>query len=96
MEDIGALQPLYAGRSERLELLNWPQPVALEFARREAERTGLGASNLDAALASLVQSSGGNPGGIAHMVKMALQPQYRVDGQIKFHVLYLDYRMGRR
>ena len=30
------------------------------------------------------------------MVKMALQPQYRVDGQIKFHVLHLDYRMGRR
>jgi len=96
MEDIGALQPLCAGRSERLELLNWPKPVALEFARREAERTGLGASNLDAALTSLVQSSGGNPGGIARMVNMALQPQYRVDGQIKFHVLYLDYRMGRR
>jgi hypothetical protein len=79
-----------------LELLNWPQHVALEFARHEAERTGLWATNLDAALASLVQSSGGNPGGIVRMVKMAHQPQYRIDDQIKFHVLYLDYRMGRR
>jgi hypothetical protein len=96
MEDIGALQPLCADRSERLELLNWPPPVALEFARREAERTGLWATNLDAALPSLVQSSGGNPGGIVRMLKMAHQPQYRVDDQIKFHVVYLDYRMGRR
>lgn len=96
MEDIGALQPLCADRSERLELLNWPQNVALEFARHEAERTGLWATNLDAALASLVQSSGGNPGSIVRMVKMARQSQYRVDDQIKFHVLYLDYRMGRR
>jgi hypothetical protein len=30
------------------------------------------------------------------MLKMAHQPQYRVDDQIKFHVVYLDYRMGRR
>jgi hypothetical protein len=96
MEDIGALQPLCADRSERLELLNWPQHIALEFARHEAERTGLRAANLDAALPSLVQSSGGNPASIVRMVKMAHQPQYRIDDQIKFHVLYLDYRIGRR
>ena len=35
MEDIGALQPMCAGRSERLELKDFPAPVALEFARRE-------------------------------------------------------------
>lgn len=96
MEDIGALRPLYADKSERLEVVNWPPPVALEFAHREAERTGLWASNLDAGLESIVQSGGCNPGGIVHMVKMAHSPQYRTEDQIKFHVLYLDYRMGRR
>jgi hypothetical protein len=29
-------------------------------------------------------------------MKMAHQPQYRVGDQIKAHILYLDYRMGRR
>lgn len=96
MEDIGALQPLCADRSERLEVMNWPPPIALEFAHREAERTGLTTSNLDAGLESIVQSSGCNPGSIVEMVKMAHQSQYRMDDQIKFHVLYLDYRMGRR
>jgi DNA polymerase III delta prime subunit len=96
MEDIGALQPLVSDKSERLEMKNWPPAVALEFARRESERTDLSASNLDVALQSLVQLSGGNPGSIVHMVKMAHQSQYRIEEQIKFHVLYLDYRMGRR
>ncbi|MGC1783339.1 MAG: AAA family ATPase [Acidobacteriaceae bacterium] len=96
MEDIGALQPLCADRSERLEVTNWPPAVALEFARHEAERAGLWASNLDAALESIVQSSAGNPGSILQMVKMAHQSQYWRDDQLKFHVLYLDYRMGRR
>ena len=95
MEDIGALQPLCADKSERLEVMNWPPPVALEFAHHEAERTGLWASNLDAALESIVQLSDGNPGSIVRMVKMAQQSQYWTEDQIKFHVLYLDYRMGR-
>jgi GTPase SAR1 family protein len=96
MEDIGALQPLVSDKSERLEMKNWSPAIALEFAHREAERTDLSASNLDVALQSLVQLSVGNPGSIVHMVKMAHQSQYRIEDQIKFHVLYLDYRMGRR
>lgn len=67
--------------------MNWPPPVALEFAHRAAEVTGLTASNLDAGLESIVQSSGCNPGSIVHMVKMAQQSQDRMDDQIKFHVL---------
>ncbi|HEX4020811.1 MAG TPA: ATP-binding protein [Acidobacteriaceae bacterium] len=96
MEDIGALRPLCVDRSERLEVMNWPLPIALEFAHHEAERTGLRAFNLDAALESIVQSSAGNPGSVLHMVKMAHKSQYWRDDQLKFHVLYLDYRMGRR
>jgi hypothetical protein len=96
MEDIGALQPMCAGRAERLELKEFMPPIALEFARREASRTGLWASNLDQVLHSLVEWSSGNPGSIVHMLKMAHFPRYYAGDQIKSHVLYLDYRMGRR
>ena len=96
MEDIGNLQPMCADRSERLEIRNFTPAVALEFARREAERSGLWASNLDSALHSLVEWSEGNPGSILQMLKMADLPRYRTGDQIKAHVLYLDYRMGHR
>jgi hypothetical protein len=96
MEDIGTLHPMCAGRSERLEVKEFPTPIALEFARREAGRTGLEASNLDHVLHQLVEWSAGNPGAIVHMLKMAHFPRYRAGDQIKGHVLYLDYRMGRR
>jgi hypothetical protein len=96
MEDIGALRPLCANKSERLELRNLPPQIALEFARREAEKIDLWASNLDAILPSLVEWSDGNPGAILCMLKMAQLPQYRAGDQIKSHILYVDYRMGRR
>jgi hypothetical protein len=96
MEDIGSLQPMCADRSERVELKNLPSPIAREFAQREAERTGLWASNLEHALHSLVEWGDGNPASILQMVKMAHLPKYRMDDQIKAHVLYLDYIMGRR
>ena len=96
MEDIGTLQPMCADRSEQVELKNLQAAVALEFAQREAERTGLWASNLDDALHSLVEWSEGNPGSILSMLKMAQWSRYRTDDQIKAHVLYLDNRMGRR
>jgi len=96
MEDIGTLQPMCAGKSERLELKELPAPIALEFARREAARTGLEASNLDHVLHQLVEWSNGNPGSIVCMLQMAHVPRYYAGDQIKAHVLYLDYRMGRR
>jgi hypothetical protein len=96
MEDIGALRPFCASKSERLELMNLPAQIALEFARREAERSKLWASNLEAVLPSFVEWSDGNPGAILHMLKMAQVPQYRAGDQIKSHILYVDYRMGRR
>jgi hypothetical protein len=96
MEDIGALRPLCALKSERIELENLPQKIALEFAMRDAERIKLWASNLDSILPSLVEWSDGNPGAILQMLKMAHLPQYRVGDQIKSHILYIDYRMGRR
>lgn len=96
MEDIGALQPLCALKSERVEVKNWPHPIALEFARREALKEQLQASNLDSVLPSLVEWSDGNPGAILQMIKMANMPRYRIEDQVKAHILYVDYRMGRR
>ncbi len=96
MEDIGALRSLCANKSEQLELKNWPHQIALEFAQREAERNQLWASNLETVLQSLVEWSDGNPGAIIHLIKMAQLPQYKAVDQIKAHILYVDYRMGRR
>jgi hypothetical protein len=96
MEDIGTLQPLCADRSERLELKNLAASVAIEFARREAERAGLGASSLEPALRSFVEWSEGNPGSILRMLRMTTDPRYRMGDQIKAHILWLDFRMGRQ
>ena len=96
MEDIGALRPFCASKSERLKLKNLPPQIALEFAEREAEKDELWASNLEAILPSLVEWSDGNPGAILQMLKMAQLSQYRAGDQIKAHILYIDYRMGRR
>ena len=96
MEDIGTLQPMCAGKSERLELKEFLPPIALEFAKREANRTELRAANLDHVLHQLVEWSNGNPGAIVRMLEMAHFPRYHAGDQIKSHVLYLDYRMGRR
>ena len=96
MEDIGTLQPMCSDRSERVEVKNLASPIAREFAQREAESTVLWASNLEAVLHYFVERSEGNPASILQMVKMAHLPKYRMDDQIKAHVLYLDYIMGRR
>lgn len=96
MEDIGALLPMCADRSERLEIKNFPTSIAVEFARRAAEKTDLHANNLDSVIHSLVEWCEGNPGSILEMIRMAQLPRYRMDSQVKAHVLYLDYRMGRR
>jgi hypothetical protein len=95
MEDIGTLRFLCGDRSERLEIRNFPTAVAREFAQREAERQNLQASNLALALHSFVDWSEGNPGSILQMLTMAALSRYRADNQIKAHVLYLDFRMGR-
>lgn len=96
MEDIGALQPMCARSSERLEVKEFAPQIAMEFVRWEARKTDLWASNLEEVLKLFAESSKGNPGAIVQMVKMAQLPRYRAGDQIKAHVLYLDYRMGRR
>jgi hypothetical protein len=96
MEDIGALQTFCALKTERIELKNWPQSVALEFAKRQAESIGLYAVNLESSLHSFVEWGNGNPSSIVSLLKMATQAKYRMEDQIKAHILYVDYRMGYR
>lgn len=96
MEDVGALQPMCADRSERLEMKNLTSAIALEFAKHEAMQLGLEAVNLEATIHSVVEWSAGNPGGILRMLKMAGLPKYRTDDHIKSHVLYLDFLMGKQ
>lgn len=95
MEDIGALQAFCALKTERIEIKNWPQPIAWEFAKRHADAMGLWATNLESALRSFVEWGDGNPASIVHLLEMASRPKYRMDDQIKAHILYVDYRMGR-
>jgi hypothetical protein len=93
MEDIGSLRSLCFDKSERLELKNWPEAVALEFARRRAVGANLVAKNLESSLQEMIEMSHGNPGAIVQMIEMAKQPRYRLGEQIKVHILYLDFRM---
>jgi hypothetical protein len=75
-------------------LKNWPESVALEFARRRATDSKLVAGNLESSLQEMVEMTHGNPGAIVQMIEMAKQPRYRLEDQIKVHILYLDYRMN--
>lgn len=96
MEDIGTLGPMCAGRSDRIEMKEFPVPIALQFAREQVSSTGLDAANMEDFLAEIGARSSGNPGNIVQMVRMAHLPRYRSGDQIKVHVLYLDFRMGQQ
>lgn len=96
MEDIGTLLPICVDRSERLELKNLPAAIALEFAKQEVRQLDLEADNLETTLQSIVEWSAGNPGSILRMLKMAALPSYRINRQIKAHILYLDFLMNKQ
>ena len=93
MEDIGTFRTFCTNRSSRLELKPWTRTIALEFTKQQAARVGLEASNLDEALQGIAEMSKGYPGPILKMLRMAKEPAYQRDGQIKFHVVGLDYRL---
>jgi len=42
----------------------------------------------------VVEYSGGNPGGIIAMVKMATQQKYRSNERVKLSPLYIDFRLA--
>lgn len=93
MEDIGSFRTFCIDRSSRLELTPWPHAAALEFTRRHATEIGLTAANLEESLRGIAEMSNGYPGPILKMLRMAKDPAYRRNDQIKFHVVWLDYRL---
>ena len=94
MEDVGFVLNLYPGRADCFELCNFAPETALEFAQRTVAESGLTAGNLPEFLDRVVDLSGGNPGAILSMVKMAMQPKYRSEEHIKITPLYVDFRMS--
>jgi DNA polymerase III delta prime subunit len=96
MEDTGFLQPSYGDRSQKCEIRNFDDTVAEQFAREVGKRTGLSASNMAEFLEKVLEFSGGNPGAIVALIKMASDPRYRSDEHIKITPLYIDFRMTSR
>ena len=94
MEDVGFLHPLFADRQEKVELGNFEMGAAARFARWIIARMGLSAGNLEDFLQRVLELSQGNPGAIISMVRMARQPKYRSEDNIKVTPLYVDFRLS--
>lgn len=95
MEDVGFLQPFYSDRSERYEVRNFDSSEAEQFARETIGRTALYAPNLSDFVSRLLEFSGGNPGAIVSLIRMAKFPKYRSGEHIMITPLYIDFRMNR-
>ena len=94
MEDAGFVLPLFPDRTEKFSVRNFDSEVALLFARSCAERQELAADNLAQFLDKVVEYSGGNPGAMLRMIRMATAPKYSHDDQIKIAPLYIDYKIA--
>jgi AAA+ ATPase superfamily predicted ATPase len=94
MEDAGFVLPLFPERREKFPLANFDDATALQFAKLVAEREALNAHNLGQFLDKLIEYSGGNPGAIVQMIRMARSGKYMAEGQIKIAPLYIDYKMA--
>lgn len=95
MEDVGGLHALCARTSERLEVRPWSREASLLLAQQLAAQQGLRANDLNTVLNEIVRYAAGNPRALHSMVRMAGQSEYRTGSQVKTHVLYVDYCMGK-
>lgn len=95
MEDTGDLHALCARSSERLEVQPWSREASLLFVHQLAMQQGLQAVDLCMVLDEIVRYAAGNPRALHSMVLMATQNEYRIGSQVKTHVLYVDYCMGK-
>jgi hypothetical protein len=94
MEDLGFLAPMFGLRAERMPLSNFGRSTARQFAEESAQLHGLMATNLPDFLDRIVNLSNGSPGAIVTMIKMAMQPRYRIRAHIKTSPLYIDCRLA--
>lgn len=94
MEDVGFVSPLFADRNDKLALRNFGLHVAEQFAATCARREGLQAENLAQFLERIVEYSDGNPGAMLRMIRLARDPRYFHEHQIKITPLYIDYKIA--
>ncbi len=94
MEDVGFVLSLFPYNNEKFGLRNFDPELASEFAATYARREGLEAGNLGRFLEKIVEYSGGNPGAIVRMIRLARDPQYFHEHQIKITLLYIDYKIA--
>jgi hypothetical protein len=94
MEDVGFVLPLFADRAEKLALRNFDPGKAELFAGECARRQGLTADNLAQFLERVVEYSDGNPGAMLRMIRLARDPRYFHENQIKITPLYIDYKIA--
>jgi len=95
MEDLGYLASFFALRSEKMHIRPFERQIATEFAERCARQSGLAASNREEFLKRVVEFSGGLPGNIVALIKMALLQKYRTAEYVKAVPLYIDFRLAR-
>ena len=94
MEDVGFVLPLFADRAEKLALRNFDPDKAELFAAGCAQGQGLAADNLTQFLERVVEYSDGNPGAMLQMIRLAREPRYFHEKQIKITPLYIDYKIA--
>ncbi len=80
MEDAGYVLPLFPEGREKLALKNFDRETAMQFAVWCAEREQLMASNQATFLERVVDYSGGNPGAMLEMIRMARRTSTRATG----------------
>jgi hypothetical protein len=94
MEDAGFVLPLFSDRRDKVALRNFDPDVATAFATTCAQKEGLHAENLGQFLERVVEYSAGNPGALRSMIRLARQPRYVHENQIKIAPLYIDYKIA--
>lgn len=94
MEDLGFLSSFFTLRSEQMRIAPFNTVVATQFADLVADHVGFRAANRDEVLLRIAERSGGLPGNIAILVKMALLPKYRSMNRVKFTPMYIDFRLA--
>lgn len=94
MEDLGFLSSWFVLKSDRMAIRPFTPALASEFAELVAEQVGFWADNRGEFLRKVVELSGGLPGNIVSLIKMALLPRYRSSGHVKTSPLYIDFRLA--
>ncbi len=94
MEDVGFVLPLFPYSSENLALRNFDPESAEKFASMCACKEGLEAENLARFLEKVVEYCDGNPGAMQRMIRLAREPRYLHEHQIKITPLYIDYKIA--